>query len=83
MNLTTYTHKNIIMFTETTLPVQIDGGLFVRLCKSTGGLFVRLCKSTGVCLSACAKMTGVYLSGGLFVRDSHFAAMQKNHKPST
>ena len=33
MNLTTYTHKNIIMFTETTLPVQIDGGLFVRLCK--------------------------------------------------
>jgi len=59
MNLTTYTHKNIIMFTETTLPVQIDGGLFVRLCKSTG-----------VCLSACAKMTGVYLSGGLFVRDS-------------
>ena len=34
-----------------------------------GGLFVRLCKSTGVCLSACAKMTGVYLSGGLFVRN--------------
>ena len=41
MNLTTYTHKNIIMFTETTLPVQIDGGLFVRLCKNDGGLFVR------------------------------------------
>ena len=39
--------------------VQIDGVLFVRLCKSTGYY-----------LSACAKMTGYYLSGVLFVRDS-------------
>ena len=70
MNLTTYTHKNIIMFTETTLPVQIDGGLFGRLCKSTG-----------VCLSACAKMTGVYLSGGLFVRDSFYPMSHNNGEP--
>jgi len=39
--------------------VQIDGVLFVRLCKSTGYY-----------LSACANMTGYYLSGVLFVRDS-------------
>jgi len=45
--------------------VQIDGGLFVRLCKSTG-----------VCLPACAKMTGVYLSGGLFVRDSKITSVK-------
>ena len=39
--------------------VQIDGVLFVRMCKSTGYY-----------LSTCAKMTGYYLSGVLFVRDS-------------
>jgi len=37
--------------------VQIDGVLFVRMCKSTGYY-----------LSACAKMTRYYLSGVLFVR---------------
>ena len=46
--------------------VQIDGVLFVRLCKSTGYY-----------LSACAKMTGYYLSGVLFVRDSTFVCKTK------
>jgi len=39
-------------------PVQNDGVLFVRKCKSLGVVFVRVCKSMGYCLSACANRRG-------------------------
>ena len=42
--------------------VQIDGVLFVRMCKSTGYYLSACAKMTGYYLSACAKMTGYYLS---------------------
>jgi len=48
--------------------VQIDGVLFVRMCKTTGYY-----------LSACAKMTGYCLCRVLFVRDSFYNYTNYKH----
>jgi len=63
---------NIDLFKDRVLFVRMykKRGTICPRVQIDGVLFVRMCKSTGYYLSACAKMTGYYLSGVLFVRDS-------------